>query len=79
MLMQCKSNYASLTPRVLQPLPLTEISSRDLQDLPFFEKGGINLTQVILLFPCGILFTVIIPHHLVELNDLTPCYSFDLF
>ena len=29
MLMQCKSNYASLTPRVLQPSPLIGISPRD--------------------------------------------------
>ena len=62
----CKAN--------LQPLPLIKISSRDLQDLLFLEKGGINLS-----FPRSILFTVIVPHHLIELNDLTPCYSFHLF
>ena len=44
MLMLCKSSYAKLTPEVLQPLPLIKISSRDLQDLPFLEKGGINFS-----------------------------------
>ena len=44
MLILCKSSYARLTPEVLQPLPLIKISSRDLQDLPFLEKGGINFS-----------------------------------
>ena len=35
---------AKLNTGVLQPLPLIGISSRDLKDLPFFVKGGINLT-----------------------------------
>ena len=35
---------AMVNTEVLQLLPLIEISSWDLQDLPFFEKGGINLT-----------------------------------
>ena len=64
---------------VLQPLPLIKISSRDLQDLPFLEKGGINFLQIIFSFPCSILFTVIVPHHLIELNNLTPRYSLHLF
>ena len=38
MLMLCKSSYARLTPRVLQPLPLIKISSQDLHDLPFLDK-----------------------------------------
>ena len=65
---------SSLAPRVLQPLLLIEISSRDLQDLPFFKKGGINLT-----FPRGILFTVVIPHHLLEFDDFALGYSFHFF
>ena len=63
---------AMLNTRVLQPLPLIEISSQDLKDLSFFIKSGIDFTQIILPFPCGILFTVVIPHHFVELDDLAP-------
>ena len=35
---------AMLNTGVLQPLPLIEILSWDLQDLPLFVKGRINLT-----------------------------------
>ena len=70
---------AMLNTGVLQPLHLKEMSSQDLQDLPFFIKSGIDFTQIILLFPWGILFTVVIPHDLVELNDLALGYSFHFF
>ena len=38
MLMQCKSNYASLTPRVLQPSPLIGISPQDSVRKTFKER-----------------------------------------
>ena len=38
MLMQCKSNYASLTPRVLQPSPLIGISPQDSVRMTFKGK-----------------------------------------
>ena len=44
MLMQMQAQYASLTPRVLQPFPLTEISPQDLQCLPFFIKFWVDLS-----------------------------------
>ena len=43
-LMKSRCQNANLNTGVLQPLPLIEILSRDLQDPPFFVKGGINLT-----------------------------------
>ena len=78
-LMKCRCQNAKLNIGVLQPLPLIEISSRDLQDLPFFVKSEIDFTQIILPFPSDILFTVVIPHHLVEFNNLALGYSFYFF
>ena len=57
MFMKCKCNYASLTPRVLQPSPLIKISPWDLKSVPFWIKGRVYILQIIFPFPRCIAFT----------------------
>ena len=70
---------ACLTPRVLQPFPPKRNLIPRLHDLPFLVETRINLTKIVLTFPCSVLFTMIIPNHLVELDDFAMSHSFHFF
>ena len=63
---------ACLTPRVLQPFPPKRNLILRLHNLPFPVVTRINRTKIVLTFPCSVLLIMIIPNHLVELND---CYE----
>ena len=70
---------ACLTPRVLQPfLPNRNLIPR-LHNLPFLVETRINLTKIVLAFPRSVLLTMIIPNHLVELDDFATGHSFHIF
>ena len=70
---------ACLTPRVLQPFPHNRNLVPRLHDLPFLVETWINLAEIILTFPRSILLTMIIPNHLVELDDFAMSHSFHFF
>ena len=67
---------ACLTPRVLQPFPLKEISSQELYDLPSLVETRIDFMKIIFLLPHSVLLTMVIPYHLVEFHDFTMGHSF---
>ena len=68
-----------LTPRCYSPSPLIEISSQDWKDLPILVESGVGVTQKIVPFPCCILLTMVVSHHLIELNHLTSSHSLHFF
>ena len=70
---------ACLTPRVLQPFPPNRNLIPRLDDLPFLVETWINLTKIVLMFPRSVLLTMIIPNHLVELDDFATSHSFHFF
>ena len=70
---------ACLTPRVLQPFPPKRNLIPTLHDLPFHVETRINLTKIVLTFPRSVLLTMIIPNHLVELDDFATGHSFHFF
>ena len=70
---------ACLTPGCYSPSPLIEILSWYWKDLPILVESGVGVTQKIVPFPCCILFTMVVPHHFIELNHLTSSYSLHLF
>ena len=70
---------ACLTPRVLQPYPSKRNLVPRLHNLPFLVETRINLTKIVLMFPRSVLLTMIIPNHLVELDDFATGHSFHFF
>ena len=67
---------ACLTPRVLHPIPPKRNLALRLHDLPFPVETQINLTKIVVMPPRSVLLTMIIPNHLVELNDFAMSHPF---
>ena len=70
---------ACLTPRVLQSFSPNRNLVPRLHGLPFLVEIWINLTKIVLTFPRSVLLTMIIPNHLVELNDFAMSHPFHFF
>jgi hypothetical protein len=60
MMLTCKANTWGVT-----TLPLIKISSQDLENVPFFIKGGVNFSQIMFPFLRCISLTMVTPHDLV--------------
>ena len=71
----CKANTRGVT----APPPNKNLVLRFARPTILGKRWDKLLVDNPLSLPRSILFTVIVPHHLIELNNLTPCYSFHLF